>query len=176
MPGPIVGAMTTPPDPVIVPAATPDSVRAMAIDSAAEGVRIGQRAARVSDATLEQWIAQATGIVRSRARRILLLPATPVADKPWVLTQGRVEAEVIHLVELYAASLLMDVIHPERARTGDSPGAPLMDRFTKLLDQLVVLVDGAIGDGDGGEAGGPVADPMPAAYFPPPLLSRTQGF
>lgn len=156
--------------------ATVAGVRALALSLSAEGQRpaVAGGARRTSDDTVANWVRQAAGVVALKIRRYTLLPLTQ--DDVLIegaLTQESVLAVACHLVELYAGALLMDTNLPERsaqmrAESGRGPGAPLMDRFYKLLEELGSTVEVATEPGDTDvTGGGGAAFVMPASLFPP---------
>lgn len=124
--------------------ATPGGARHLALDVAAEGTRPGQRAPRVSDETLSGWLEQGGSQVALRLPRLGMLPANEqdAAAFPGVPDQETVTKSARLLVELYGASLLADVTHPERIRGTDGGyGAVLYSRYEKGLDELAIAVD-----------------------------------
>jgi hypothetical protein len=152
--------MTGPPYGATVP-----GVRALVLDVAAEGLRPNNRASRTPDPQVEEWIDNAGAIVDLRLARLALLPVD-TTDPGWVagdVTQAAVELQARHLVELYAASLVADVTHPERALNGKGFGAVLMARFTADLAALAKDVDDAVErqTADGGSA---INAPRPLGY------------
>ncbi len=154
-------------------------VRALTISLAAEGSRpvTSTSPKRVSDDQIVLWLVEAGDLVSMRIRRYVLLPVTDdTALIAGSLTQTMVVASARHLVHLYAAALLMDVSLPERSgqlrgESGRGAGAPFMDRFWKLLDQLEADVNTALIPSAVDPAGGG------ASYrFPPSPLPRGIGF
>lgn len=142
--------------------ATVPGVRALTLDVAAEGLRTGQRAPRVGDPQVEEWIDEAGSVVALRLARLELLPADRTAPG-WALgipTQAELELQARQLVQLYAASLLADVTHPERAQNGKGFGAVLMARFDAAVSGLASEIDTAVERSqlDGGSA---VSAPAP---------------
>ena len=153
---------------------TVPAVRQLALDVAAEGARPNSRAPRVADATIDRWLieggAQVTGQIADYRR----LPV--VGDDATQLTQPVVEDAARGLIELYAASLLTDVTHPERARGSGGYGAVLYTRFTDGLARLRAAVAEAVG-GNTEPGGGPVSTGgTPAAVFPPSPGWASRGF
>jgi hypothetical protein len=123
--------------------ATVPGVRALVLDVAAEGLRPNQRAPRVSDDQLREWIDSAGSTVALRLARLGLLPATS-SDGSWqpgLPTQADVELEARQLVELYVAAKLADVTHPERANNGKGFGDVLRARYEADLTGLVAVVE-----------------------------------
>lgn len=141
----------TEPGPVPPFDSTVAGARQYVVSLAAEGQRVAgpTTAKRTPDSTVASWLVEASGLVALRIRAYVALPATvDVAAFPGQLTQDQVVATARHLVQLYAAALILDVNLPERsaqmrAESGRGPGAPLMDRFYKLLDDLDAAIAGA---------------------------------
>lgn len=128
--------------------ATPPDVRNIVMDVAAEGLRLNQRAPRASDEVVEGWIVQAGAVVALRLARLALLPADSTdvdgGYEVGVPTQVSIEPFARHLVELYAASLLADVTHPEVAQNGRGFGDVLMRRYEAAATSLATQIDVAV--------------------------------
>lgn len=144
--------------------ATVGGVRSLSLDTAAEGLRPNNRAPRLSDDQVAEWIRNEGATVALALARLQLLPADPdaVTWSPGIITQAEVVLAARQIVELRAASLVQDVLHPERVTNGRAFGAALMDRATKALADLVGRIELAIELlGSGGAA---VSAPAPAGW------------
>lgn len=150
------------------------AVRKLALDVAAEGARPGQRAPRVSDHDVESWIRQGGQRVAVRISRAALLPRTPALALGGQLDQETVEGMARHLVELYAAALLADVTHPERARGDNGYGQLLQKRFDDGLKDLAYGIEAGISIVVAPDVA--VGDRGPMGVFPPPGFRRDTGF
>jgi hypothetical protein len=140
-------------------------VRALVLDVAAEGLRPNNRASRTPDTQVEEWIESAGAVVDLRLARLALLPVDST-DPGWTagdVTQAAVELQARELVELYAASLLADVTHPERALSGKGFGAVLMARFTAAITALAKDIDDAV-ERQTSSAGSAIVAPLPLGY------------
>jgi len=121
--------------------ATPDGARTLVL-SVAEGTRPAGASAvqRVNDTQLARWIDEAAAEIGLGIRGYTRLGGNPDATpadpgQPELLEQIAVRAR--SLAELYAASLLEDVTHPERAKAGDTRyAAVLLNRYTTGLAAL----------------------------------------
>lgn len=155
--------------------ATVPAVRQLALDTAAEGARPNPRVDRVAEITIDRWLIEGGALVTGEIAAFRRLPdvAAPGID----LTQPIVEDSARGLVELYAASLLADVTHPERATGGRGYGAVLYQRFTDGLTRLrnaVTVAVAAAAEAAGGVGG--AGSSLPEAVFPTSPGWMTRGF
>lgn len=164
----------TSPDPALPFSSTVAGVRQYVVTLSAEGQRPAgpTSAKRTPDETVQDWLIEAGAIVALRIRAYIALPATAEAVLiVGQLTQDQVIATARHLVQLYAAALILDVNLPERSsqmrgESGRGPGAPLMDRFYKLLDDLDAAVAAATTPDQLNLADAGAAIVAPASRFP----------
>lgn len=172
------GTEAPPGDTTVAPwGASVVGVRALAIDVAAEGRRPGQLAPRISDATVAGWIASGAAYIGARTALIAQLPATREAGSTWLLVATEANELRRHLVQLYAAALLLDITHPT-GLNGRAAGAPLREQMKLELTDLRSDVDAAISshedDTDPGTAG--VQTEGAGGYFPPATITTRTGF
>jgi hypothetical protein len=144
--------------------ATVGGVRSLSLDTAAEGMRPNNRAPRLNDDQVSEWIRNNGSTVALRLARLELLPfdRDDALWSPGIITQSDVELSARQAVELLTASQLQDVLHPERVTNGRGFGAALMDRYEKALGDLVMRIDSAIELL--GSSGASVAAPAPAGW------------
>lgn len=169
----------TAPGPALPFNSTVAGARRYVVSISAEGQRPAGWTApkRTSDDTVAEWLIEAGALVQLRIRAYVALPATPAdVQITGQLTQDQVIATARHLVELYAAALILDVNLPERSsqmrgESGRGPGAPLMDRFYKLLADLDAAIDAATQPDQLN-----VADAGAAVCAPPPRFPAGMGF
>lgn len=149
-------------------------VRALVLDVAAAGQRLGAREERVSDDQVREWLDEAGARVALRVAGWEQLPRT---------IHVRVEQVARHLTHLYAAALLWDATHPERGGvggggTGTRLSDSLMARYTEGLTDLDRFVRRALEDVGAEALEGPqVVDVgLAEAHFPPPRFTERTGW
>lgn len=165
-------------DPVGPYLATVAAARGLALDIAAEGERPSQRAPRVTDDQVTDWLVEGSAKVGARIVTGRLLPLDDAGAEgighPGILTQEQVTLIARNLVQLWAASLYADVTHPERVRDGVGYGQSLLNRYTSGLNELAAAIDQSVGvvGGDDPETPGlglaysfPEATPWRAVQF-----------
>lgn len=114
--------------------ATVTGVRALVLDTAAgEGLRpaTSRASGRVSDDLVGRWIDEASTRVNLRCSGWQYLDSR---------TQLELERQFCAIVEFYSASMLAELVYPERAGNTASLADRLLARCETLLDEAAALV------------------------------------